>query len=329
MPKPNVYVTRMLPKPAIDLLKEHFHVEINPKNRVLTRDELLKNVQGRDAVVSLLTDIIDEEVLTAAGQKCKIFANYAVGYNNIDVAAATESGILVSNTPGVLTDTTADLAWALLFATARQVVAADKFMRLGQYLGWDPLLFLGQDITGKTLGILGSGRIGTATAKKSIGFDMKVLYHDIKPNPDFEMAVPGSQFVNKETLLKQSDFVSIHVPLLEATKHLISDREFKLMKKTAILINTARGPIVDEKALVRALKDGEIWGAGLDVTEYEPDFESELAEFDNVVILPHIASASIETRTMMGLMAARNVIAALNDELPPNCLNPGVLNHQR
>ena len=325
MTKPNVYVTRMLPQPAIDLLKEHCEVEINPEDRVLTRDELLEKVRGRDAVLCLLTDTIDDEVYETAGSQCKIFANYAVGFNNVDVEAATKRGILVSNTPGVLTDTTADLAWSLLFSASRRIVEADKFMREGKYKGWGPMMFLGQDISGKTLGILGSGRIGTAFAKKSIGFDMKVLYHDIKQSPEFEKEVPGCKFVDKETLLKEADFVSLHVPLLESTTHFISDNEFKLMKNTAVLINTARGPVVDEKALVRALKSGEIWAAGLDVTENEPDFEPELAELDNVTFVPHIASASVETRTKMGIMAVENIIAALDNEVPPNCLNPEVL----
>lgn len=327
MSKPNVYVTRMIPKPAIDLLKEHCEVEINSEDRVLTKEELLANVRGRDAVLCLLTDAIDADVFEAAGQQCKIFANYAVGFNNIDLAAATKQGILVSNTPGVLTDTTADIAWALLFATARRVVASDKYMRAGKYKGWGPMLFLGQDITGKTLGIIGAGRIGAAFAKKSRGFNMRVIYNDIKPNLQFEKET-GFKYVSKETLLKESDFVSLHVPLFPSTTHLISDAEFKLMKKTAILINTARGPIVDEKALVRALKSGEIWGAGLDVTEREPEFEPELAELESVVIVPHIASATVETRTKMGLMAVENILAALRGEVPPKCLNPEVLNKQ-
>ena len=324
MSKPKVYVTRMIPQPAIDLLKEHCEVETNPEDRVLTKDELLRNVKGRDAVLCLLTDTIDDEVFEAAGPQCKIFANYAVGFNNVDLAAATKRRILVSNTPGVLTDTTADFAWALLFATARRVVAADKYMRAGKYKGWAPMLFLGLDITGKTLGVIGAGRIGTAFAKKSLGFNMRLIYNDIEPNPQFEKET-GSKYVTKETLLKESDFVSLHVPLLPSTTHFISDAEFKLMKKTAILVNTARGPIVDEKALVRALKKGEIWGAGLDVTEREPEFEPELAELENVVILPHIASASVETRTGMGLMAVENILAALRGEVPPQCLNPEVL----
>ncbi len=286
----------------------------------------MEAVKGRDAIVCLLTGTIDDEVFKAAGSQCKIFANYAVGFNNIDVKAATANGVLVSNTPGVLTDTTADLAWALLFSTARRVVEADKYMRAGKYKGWAPMLLMGQDITGKTLGVVGSGRIGTAFAKKAIGFNMNILYHDLKPTPEFEKIVRGSKYVSKETLLKEADFVSLHVPLLPGTKHFISDDEFRVMKDTAIVINTSRGPVMDEKALVRALQNGEIWGAGLDVTENEPEFEPELGNMDNVIILPHIASASIETRTEMGLMAVKNVIAALQGEVPPNCLNPEIFN---
>lgn len=322
--KKNVYVTRMLPQPAIDLLKEHFDVEINPDDRVLSREELLQKVKGRDAVLCLLTDKIDAEVFDAAGPQCKIFANYAVGYNNINVGEATKRGVVITNTPGVLTDATADIAWTLLFATSRRIVESDKYLRAGKFKGWGPMLFLGRDITGKTLGVIGTGRIGSNFAKKSKGFEMKVLYNDIAPNADFEKET-GGKFVDLETLLKESDFISIHVPLLPSTKHLISEKEFKMMKKTAVLINTSRGPVVDEKALVKALKEGEIWGAGLDVFENEPELEPGLAELDNVVIVPHIASATIETRTNMGLIAARNIVQFFKGEKPETCVNPEVL----
>ena len=324
MKKPNVYVTRMLPQAAIDLLKEHCQVEINPEDRVLAREELLEKVKGRDAVLCLLTDTIDEEVLESAGLECRIFANYAVGYNNISVEAATKKGIIITNTPGVLTDATADLAWSLLFSVSRRVVESDKYTREGKFKGWGPMLFLGRDITGKTLGVIGIGRIGANFAKKSKGFEMRILYNDIKPDEEFEKET-GASYVDKETLLKESDFISVHVPLLPSTRHLIGEKEFKLMKKTAVLINTSRGPVVDEKALVKALKQGEIWGAGLDVFENEPLLEPGLAELDNVVIVPHIASATIETRTNMGLIAVRNIIAVFKGEMPPNCLNPEVL----
>lgn len=320
MAKWKVYVTRPVPQPAIDMLAEHCEVEVNPEDRVLTHEELIEKVKGRDGIFCLLTDIIDAEVLDAA-KGAKVFANMAVGFNNIDVQAATERGILITNTPGVLTEATADMAWALLFAVARRIVEADKFMRAGKYKAWGPLLFLGQEITGKTLGVIGAGRIGTAFARKAKGFNMRVLYNDVQPNPQFE-AETGGVFVDKDTLLREADFVSLHVPLLPSTYHLIGERELKLMKKTAILINTSRGPVVDEKALVKALKEGEIWGAGLDVFENEPEMAPGLAELDNVVVCPHIASATWDTRIAMATMAARNLLAALRGELPPQCVNP-------
>lgn len=316
----NVYVTRMIPQPAIDLLKENCDVEVNMEDRVLSREELLENVKGRDAVLCLLTENIDDEVFKAAGPQCKIFANYAVGYNNINIEDANKNNVMITNTPGVLTDATADLAWTLLFSTARRVVEADKYIREGKYNGWGPMLFLGMDITGKTLGIIGAGRIGSNFAKKAKGFEMKILYNNVKRNEGFEKET-GAIFVDKETLFKESDFISVHVPLLPSTRHLISAEEFGMMKNTAIFINTSRGPVVDEKALVEALKNKEIWGAGLDVFEDEPEVNPELINMSNVTLLPHIASATIETRTNMGLIAARNILAAMNGDVPPNIVN--------
>lgn len=323
MIKKSVYVTRLIPQPAIDLLRQHFDVEINPEDRVLTRKELLEKVQGRDAVLCLLTDDINEEVYEAAGDKCKIFANYAVGYNNINVPEATKRGIIVTNTPGVLDDATADIAWTLLMAVSRRIVEADKFTREGKFKGWGPMMFLGRDITGKTAGVVGAGRIGYNFAKKAKAFDMTILYTDVKPSA--AMQELGAKYVDKETLLKEADFVSVHVPLLPATKHYISEAELKLMKETAVLINTSRGPVVDEKALVKALKESQIWGAGLDVFENEPEIEPELMGMNNVTIVPHIASATIETRTNMGLIAARNIVKVLTGEKPDTCVNPEVL----
>lgn len=314
----NVYITRMLPEPAINLLKEHCNVEINLEDRALSKEELLMRIKKKEAVICLLSDIIDEDVIIQA-PKVKIYANYAVGYDNIDVKAATKRGIWVTNTPGVLTDTTAELAWALLFSVARRIVEADKFTRNGNYRGWAPMLFLGVDITGKTLGIIGSGRIGTAFGKKAKGFEMKILYYDLKRNLELEQET-GAIFVDKETLLKESDFVSIHVPLMAETKHFLSETEFKLMKQTAILINTSRGPVVDEIALIRALKEKQILGAGLDVYEWEPKLTFGLTELDNVVLAPHIASASIETRTKMAFIAVENILAAMQGKVPPNCV---------
>jgi len=320
----NVYVTRRIPQPGLDIVTENCkNVEINPDDRVLTREELLEKVAGRDGIISLLTDTIDAEAMDAA-KGCKVFANYAVGFNNIDVPAATERGLVITNTPGVLTDATADMAWALLFSTARRVVEADKFTRAGKFKGWAPMMYLGGDITGRTLGIVGAGRIGAAMAKRSVGFKMRVLYADPYRNEELEQEL-GAKQVDLDTLLKESDFVSVHTLLNEETTHLIGERELGLMKSSAYLINTSRGPVIDEKALVKALQESEIAGAGLDVFEDEPELAPGLAELDNAVIPPHIASATIETRTKMATMAATNLVAVLKGETPPNCVNPEVL----
>ena len=324
MDKKKVYVTRRIPDEAIELLEEQFDVEVNPEDRVLLKEELLEKVRGMDAVLCLITDNIDKEVFEAAGEKCKIFANYGVGYNNIDIAAATESNVIITNTPGVLDDATADLAWALLMAVSRRIVPADKFTRNGAFQAWDPMMFLGRDITGKTLGLIGAGRIGSNFAKKAKAFDMKILYTGLRANPKLESEL-GAIYVDKEALLKEADFVSLHVPLQPSTIHYIGEKEFSMMKKTAVIINTSRGPVIDEKALVKALKQGEIWGAGLDVYENEPDIEPELLDMYNVVIVPHIASATMETRTNMGLIAARNIIKVLAGENPDTCVNIEVL----
>ena len=318
----NVYVTNEIPEPALDMLAEYCDIEVNRSGQVLSKAQLLEKVKGRDAVLSLLTDPIDAEVMDAA-KGAKIFANYAVGFNNIDIPSATERGVMVSNTPGVLTDTTAEMAWAFLFSVARRVVESDKYTRMGKFEGWGPLLFLGQDVFHKTVGVIGAGRIGLSFAKRAKAFDMKVLYSDVAANPQFEQET-GGQYVSLETLLQESDFVSIHTPLLPETFHLISEKELKLMKKTAILINTSRGPIVDELALVKALQAGDIWGAGLDVYEFEPDLVEGLKELDNAILCPHIASATIDTRTKMGIIAVSNILAGMRGELPPNCLNPEV-----
>lgn len=324
MDKKKIYVTRKIPDEAIELLEEHFDVEINLQDRVLLREDLLEKVKGKDAVLCVITDNIDKEVFEAAGHQCKIFANYGVGYNNIDIAAATQSGVIITNTPGVLDDATADLAWTLLMAVSRRIVAADKFTRNGAFQAWDPMMFLGRDITGKTLGLVGAGRIGFNFAKKAKAFDMKILYTGLRRKSKIEKDL-GAIYVDKETLLKEADFVSLHVPLLPSTIHYISENEFSIMKKTSVIVNTSRGPVIDEKALVKALKQGEIWGAGLDVYENEPDIEPELLDMNNVVIVPHIASATMETRTNMGLIAANNIIKVLAGEEPDTCVNVEVL----
>lgn len=320
----NVYVTRRIPQAGLDILEAGCdRVEVNPQDRDLTREELLRAVHGRDGVLCLLTDRIDDELMEAAGPQCRVFANYAVGFNNIDVAAATRRGILITNTPGVLTDSTADLAWSLIMSVARRVVEGDTYVRSGRWEGWGPMQFLGHDVHEKTLGIVGAGRIGTATALRSIGFRMKVLYTSSRPNPELDAI--GGRRVDLPTLLRESDFVSLHVALNEQTRHLIGREQLALMKPTAYLINTARGPIVDEKALVEALRERRIAGAGLDVYEDEPRITPGLTELPNVVCLPHLGSATEATRAKMATMAATNLVAAVRGERPPNLVNPEVL----
>lgn len=324
MSKPKVYVTRRLPQEALDMIAAECDMQVNPHDRVMTREELEEAIQGIDGMLCLLTDTIDADLLDL-NPNLKVMANYAVGYNNIDVDACTALKIPVSNTPGVLTETSADLAWALIMSVARRIVESDRFTREGKFHGWGPMMLLGGDIYGKTLGVVGLGRIGQSVIKRAKGFDMKVIYYNTRRKSEEEEKALGVEYRELDDLLKESDFVSIHVPLMPETTHLISERELKLMKETAYLINTARGPIVDEKALVTALREGEIAGAGLDVYEEEPKLAAGLAELDNTVILPHIASASIATRTKMGVMAAENLLAGLKGEKMPNLVNPEAL----
>jgi len=317
-----IFVTRKIPKPGLDLLRKQFTITINSDNRVLTKEEIIDGIKGNDGLLCLLTDQIDREVIYAE-PKLKMIASYAVGYDNIDIATATERGIPVSNTPGVLTDTTAELAWALLFSVARRIVEGDTLTRTGKFNGWGPLLMLGQDVTNKILGIIGAGRIGTAFALKSKGFDMKVIYTDKQRNELIERKL-GAKKVPLSELLKESDFVSIHVPLMKSTHHLIGEKQLKMMKKTAILLNTARGPIIDETALIKALREHWIFGAGLDVYEHEPKISEVLKKLDNVILQPHTGSGTVETRTKMALIAARNLIEGLKGNIPPNCINKEV-----
>ncbi|NHJ32751.1 MAG: D-glycerate dehydrogenase [Asgard group archaeon] len=322
MAKFKVFLTRKIPQPAIDkLLENNIELELNEEDRVLTKEEIIKGVKGKDGLICLLTDTIDSEIMDHAGRQLKIIANYAVGYNNIDVPAANARNIPVTNTPGVLTDTTADFAMALLLAIARKIVESDKFTRDGKFKGWGPLLQLGTDVYGKTLGIIGCGRIGSAVARRAAkGFDMKVIYYDTKRFPEIEEEL-GMEFCSFNELLRTSDFISLHVPLTEETKYLISQKELSKMKSTAFLINTSRGLVIDEKALVMALKKKEIAGAALDVYEHEPELTPGLKELDNVVLAAHIASASIETRTKMGMIAVENLLIGLQGKIPPNCIN--------
>jgi glyoxylate reductase len=323
--KPQVFITRRIPEEGIKMIIEYCETEISDFDGVLPREMLLKKVKNKEGILCLLTDTIDKEVMDAAGPRLKVISNYAVGFNNIDVEEATRRGIMVTNTPGVLTETTADLAWALMMSIARRIVEADKFVRAGKFRGWEPLLLLGTDVYGATLGIIGFGRIGQAMARRASGFNMKVIYYDLQRAPSQVEKELGASYRTLPELLSEADFVTIHVPLTPQTHHLIGEKELKMMKKEAYLINTARGPIVDEKALVRALQEKWIRGAALDVFENEPEVEPELLKLDNVVLAPHIGSATYATRTKMATMAAENLIKALQGEIPPNLINPEVL----
>lgn len=318
-----VFVTRKLPGQGLDKLKETCEVTVFPEDRDMTKQELLEAVAGQDALISMLSNPIDAQVI-GSGTKLKVIANYAVGFNNIDLEAASARKIPVVNTPGVLTDASADFAWALLLSTARRVVEGDELTRAGRFSGWAPELLLGVEVHGKTLGIIGAGRIGQAVAKRALGFSMRVLYHNRRRLPESVEQELNMEYADLETLLKESDFVSLHCPLTPETKHLIGARELGLMKSTAVLINTARGPVVDEAALVQALKERQIWAAGLDVFEEEPKLHPGLVELPNVVLAPHIASAGVETRHKMVAMVVEDVLAALDGRRPRNLVNPEI-----
>ncbi|RMF01789.1 MAG: D-glycerate dehydrogenase [Chloroflexi bacterium] len=323
MSKPKVFVTRAIPEKGLDMVKEFCDADIWPGELPPPREVVLERVRGVDGILSLLTTKMDAAVMDAAGPQLKVISNYAVGFDNIDIPEATKRGIPVGNTPGVLTDTTADFAFALLMSAARRVVEADKYTRAGKWQTWGPKLLLGPDVHGATLGVIGFGRIGKAMAKRGLGFDMKVLYFDpVNPNdPDAESLNATS--VDLDTVLAESDFVSVHTPLNKHTHHLISTDAFKKMKSSAILINTARGPVVDNQALYQALSSGEIAYAALDVTEPEPiPLDSPLLGLDNIIIAPHIASGSLATRDKMAVMAAENLIAGLTGKRLPTCVNP-------
>lgn len=318
-----IFITRKIPEAGIAKLKSAgYEVEINPEDRVLAKDELIKQVKQAkyDAVLALLTDKIDAEVLGAMKESgVKILANYAVGFDNVDLETAKKMGIMVSNTPGVLTDTVAEHTFALMLAIAHRVAEADRFARAGKYHGWEPMMLLGTDVSKKTLGILGLGRIGSRVAHHAVrGFEMKVLYYDVQRNEDFEKEFGAVFKPVVGEVLKESDFVSIHVPLLPTTKHLINAETIEMMRPTAYLINTSRGPIVDEKALAWALKNKTIKGAALDVFENEPAIDPGLIGLENIILTPHIASATEETRAKMAELAAENIIAALSGKEPPN-----------
>jgi glyoxylate reductase len=324
MAKWKVFMTRIVPPAAGAMLQPMVDLEIWQGQLPPAYPLLLEKTRGMDGIYTLLTDRIDSNLIGNAGSQLKVISQMAVGFDNIDVAAATAAGIPVGNTPGVLTETTADFAWALLMAAARRVVEGDKFTHAGNWKTWEPMGLTGPDVHSATLGLLGFGRIGQAVARRAGGFGMKILYHDIKRDQQVEQEL-HAESVDLQTLLRESDFISIHTTLNEDTQHLFNDERFGWMKPTAILINTARGPIIDQTALFKALENGKIAGAALDVTEKEPiEPDNPLMQLENCIICPHIASASIQTRTRMATMAAENLLAGLKGERLPNCVNPQI-----
>jgi glyoxylate reductase len=324
MSKPKVFVTRMIPEKGLEMIRDVADAEVWSDELPPSYEVLVEKVRGIDGLLSLLTDKIDDRLMDTAGKRLRVISQMAVGCDNIDIHAATVRGIPVGNTPGVLTETTADLAWALLMAAARRVVEGVKYARAGRWRTWGPTLLLGPDVNGATLGILGFGRIGQAVARRARGFNMRVLYHDVCRREDLENSM-GVQYADLDTLYAESDFLTIHTDLNDATHHMIDDGALAKLKSTAILINTARGPIVEPEALYRALSEGKIAYAALDVTEPEPIPEdSPLLTLDNIIVTPHLGSASMQTRTKMATMAAANLAAGLNGERLPNCVNPEV-----
>ena len=312
-----VFLTRRLPEDGIKILESAgLDVKIFPEDRQPTKEEIIRGVRNADALISLLSDPIDRKVIDSA-PKLKVIGNYAVGFNNIDVEYAKEKGIVVVNTPGVLTETTADLAFALILAASRRVVEGDKFMRNGKFHGWAPMLLLGKEVYGATLGIVGAGRIGQAVGRRAKGFNMRILYYSKTRKPAFEKEV-GAEYRNLDDLLRESDIITLHVPLTPDTKHLIGEREFKIMKDGTILVNTARGEVVDEAAMLRALKSGKLFAAGLDVFYGEPKVNPELFKLKNVVLTPHIGSATEKTRRKMAEMVCSDVVRVLAGEEPEN-----------
>lgn len=324
MPKPRILVTRPLAlfTQARQVLNAHFEVDYYPGR--IPRDELLKRIASGDGLVCLLTEKVDEELLSAA-PRLRIASTISVGYDNIDVPACTRHKVLATNTPGVLDDTTADFAWTLLMAIARRLLEGDAWMRSGTWPGWDLDQLCGGDIWGKTLGVLGFGRIGRGVARRSQGFRMRVLYNDAVRAPAEVEKELNAQFVDRDRLFRESDFISVHVPLMAETHHLISRDNLNKMKPTAYLVNTSRGPVVDEAALAEALENKKIAGAALDVFENEPKCNPALLKRTDAILTPHIASASVETRTKMAVMAVENVLAFFAGRRPPNALNPEVL----
>jgi lactate dehydrogenase-like 2-hydroxyacid dehydrogenase len=323
MTKPKVFVTRIIPDKGFDLVKDFCDVDVWSEDLPPPRDVLLERVRGMDGILSLLTDRIDRDAMDAAGSQLKVISNFAVGFDNIDVEAATARNIPVGNTPDVLTDATADFSFALMMSAGRRILEGDRYVRAGRWKTWHPMLFLGVELKGATLGLVGFGRIGKAVARRAVGFDMRVIYHDpmeTKVSPEI-----NATRVDLETLLEEADFISLHTPLTPDTRHLIDAEALSKVKPTAVLVNTSRGPVVDLNALHDALKEGRLFAAGLDVTEPEPlPFDHPLLQLDNIVIMPHIASASKTARDKMSWIAAKNLIAGLKREHLPDCVNPQV-----
>ena len=323
MEKSKVFVTRIIRDKGLKLVKEACQADIWPEELPPSREALLERMRGVDGLLCLLTDRIDGEIMDAAGPGLKVISNHAVGFDNIDVAAATARGIPVGNTPGILTDATADMAFALMMAAGRRVVEAEKFLRAGKWKTWGPSMLLGVDFARATLGIIGFGRIGQAVAKRATGFDMRVLFYDPSAS-DSDLGLPAFS-TDLDTLLAESDFVSIHVPLTPETRHMVNAEFLGKMKPDAVLVNTARGGVLDQSALYETLKAKRIFAAALDVTDPEPlPLDSPLLELDNCIIVPHIASASVQSRDMMAFLSAKNLIAGVNGEQLPHCVNPEV-----
>jgi glyoxylate reductase len=322
--KPRVLVTRVLPEPALAVVRQACEMQLDPSDQALTPAALRQAVVGKHGVLALVTDRIDAAVLEA-GTDLKVVSTVAVGYDNIDVSTATQRGIVITNTPGVVTESTADLTWSLLCSVARRIAEGDRYIRAGKWRDWTLLLMAGGDIHGKTLGICGMGRIGQAVARRAHGFNMRVLYYNRQRlDPTLEATLQAT-WVEKATLLQQADFVTLHVPLSAATTHFIGAAELRMMHPSSYLINAARGPVVDEGALIQALQEGWIAGAALDVFENEPHVPPALQALENVVLVPHIGSASVATRTRMAVMAAENLVAILQGTHTPHVVNPSVL----
>ena len=321
MTRPKVFVTRVIRDAGLDLVREFCDAEIWHDDMPPARDVLLEKVRGMDGLLCLLTDRIDGELLDAAGPQLKVVSNHAVGFDNIVVPDATARGIPVGNTPGILTDATADIAFALLLAAARRIVESERYLRAGKWKTWHPSMLLGMDLAGKTLGLVGFGRIGHAVAKRAVGFDLRVIYYSPNAKPEFN-AMPVNSL---DELLRESDFISIHTPLNESTRHMVNGDFLSKMKRNAILVNTSRGPVVDQDALYQALRSKQIFAAALDVTDPEPlPLDSPLLTLENCLIVPHIGSASEKTRDDMARLAALNLIAGLKGERLPHCVNPEV-----